>query len=83
MMKGRHTTNNYDHYHRLCILCTSFFLGILRSFLRNDALQWGLENNVNLDDFDLENFLATVTCPESITDALNDLSIIEAEEMEN
>ena len=60
-----------------------FFSGILRNFLRNDALQWGLENNVNLDDFDLENFLATVTSPESITDALNDLSIIEAEEMEN
>ena len=60
-----------------------FFSGILRNFLRNDALQWGLENNVNLDDFDLENFLATATSPESITDALNDLSIIEAEEMEN
>ena len=51
----------------------NFFSEFLKNTLRNDALLWGLENNVNLDDVDLENYLCTTTSSETITDTLNDL----------
>ena len=57
----------------------NFFSEFLKNTLRNDALLWGLENNVNLDDVALENYLGTTTSSESITDTLNDLTILETE----
>ena len=57
-----------------------YFSEFLRNTLRNEALLWGLNNDVDLDHVGLENYLATTTSPESITDVLNDLVIIDGAE---
>ena len=57
-----------------------YFSEFLRNTLRNEALLWGLNNDVDLDHVGLENYLATTTSPESITDVLNDLAIIDGAE---
>ena len=57
-----------------------YFSEFLRNTLRNEALLWGLNNDDDLDHVGLENYLATTTSPESITDVLNDLVIIDGAE---
>ena len=57
-----------------------YFSEFLRNTLRNEARLWGLNNDVDLDHVGLENYLATTTSPESITDVLNDLVIIDGAE---
>ena len=57
-----------------------YFSEFLRNALRNEARLWGLNNDFDLDDVGLENYLATTTSPESITGVLNDLAIIDGAE---
>ena len=57
-----------------------YFSEFLRNALRNEARLWGLNNDFDLDDVGLENYLVTTTSPESITGVLNDLAIIDGAE---